>query len=89
MPTEITVLIPTVLIVLNEALKRMLNMPSKFSTLINLVGGIALYDLLLVPAPTDPRGWVLASITGFLLGASAGGLYDVTKTAIQTKFFQE
>lgn len=62
------------LIVVNEVLKR-LGMPSKYAILVNLAGGVLL------------NMWVFWSyapevvLFGFLLGASAGGLYDIKKLA--------
>ena len=66
------ILIPTVLLVLNEGLKRLFNMPSKWAIVINWVGGLLLGAIFIGVAPQD-------LVMGFLLGSSAAGIYDGKK----------
>lgn len=80
-PTDTTILIPTILIVLNEGLKRYFNMSSSYAIVINWIGGIALNLLLAYPIAT-PQDAILLAIGGFLMGSSAGGLYDGGKLVV-------
>lgn len=82
-PTEINLLIPVVLITLNQGLKQYFGMPSKWAIAINWLGGIVLNVVFLYPF-TSPQTALLAVLTGFLLGSSAGGLYDGAKPITQT-----
>lgn len=74
-PTDPIILIPTILIILNEGLKRMLGMESKYAVLINWFGGIILNIMLNYPL-VDPKSGVMIIIAGFFYGSMAGGLYD-------------
>lgn len=67
-------LIITVLIVFNQLLKY-LGMVSKYAIVSNLVIG-ALLNLYFGWGMFDP---VLLILQGFLMGATAGGIYDVKK----------
>lgn len=80
-PTEINLIIPAVLIALNGGLKKYFDMPSKYAILINWVGGIALNVSFLYPF-ADSYSFTMAILTGFLLGCSAGGIYDGGKAGV-------
>lgn len=67
-------LIPPVLLALNEGLKAF-GMPSKYAILIDWVLGIVLNVALM----WDKQSYVLSGIEGFLIGSSAGGVYDGIK----------
>ena len=66
-------LIVVALWILNEYLKRMMGMESKYAAGINLVAGI----ILNVLASSGVVGILQSSLVGFILGAVAGGLYDM------------
>lgn len=77
-PTDFNLLIPIFLITLNQGLKQYFNMPSKWAIAINWIGGSLLNVVFLFPF-VDGKAFLLALLTGFLLGSSAGGLYDGAK----------
>ncbi len=81
-PTDINLLIPVILITLNEGLKKYFSMPSKGAILINWLGGIFLNVAFLYPFTTG-KEFLMATIVGFLLGSSAGGLYDGAKPTVE------
>lgn len=81
-PTDTNLLIPMILLILNEGLKKYFAMSSKFAILINWGGGIGLNIAFLYPFSTGQE-LLMAIIVGFLLGSSAGGLYDGAKPAVQ------
>lgn len=79
-PTDINLLIPVLLVVLNEGLKRIFNMPDRFAIVVSWIGGIGLYVAFSYPfAEVTP---IMAVVTGFILGSSACGLYDSGKLVL-------
>lgn len=68
-------LIPPFLIALNTSL-RLIGMPSSFAVAVDWVGGVVLNFLLFYGKKPN----VVIFMEGFILGCTAAGLYDGTKT---------
>lgn len=68
-------LIVSALIVINQVLKNMFNVPSKYAVLVNLILGVV-FTLVL---NWGRDNYLVIALQGLLIGASAGGLYDTKK----------
>lgn len=76
--TSQSLLISPFLIALNSGLK-VIGMPSKYAILVNWFGGLILNIVLNIPTLNNPTDYATYAVVGFLLGSSAGGIYDIKK----------
>ena len=70
------IILPVLLVVLNEGLKNVFCMPPKIALIVNWTVGLILG---VVMAIMNQESAVIGAIWGFLLGSSASGIYDSRK----------
>ena len=80
---QIQIIIPPVLIALNQGLKNV-GMDSKYAIFVNWIGGIVLSVAFAYTGVVDYPTILNAVLWGFLLGSSAGGIYDAKDLPINT-----